>query len=87
MPLVIMLTDDEKFLHSPKLTLEDTRRFAKQNAMDIIAVGFDMEKTFIFTDTEFVPGGSAAGFCTNVLEMSKRTTNNQIKGTFGFNDR
>lgn len=82
-----MLTDDEKFLHSPKLTLEQTRRFAMQNAMDIIAIGFDVKKTFIFMDTEYISGGSAAAFFANVLEMSKRTTNNQIKGTFGFNDR
>lgn len=87
MPVIIMLTDDEKFLHSPKLTLEKTRQFAMQNAMDIIAVGFDVEKTFIFTDTGFIPGGDAAAFFSNDLEISKKTTVNQIKGTFGFNDR
>ncbi|KAI4158371.1 MAG: hypothetical protein LQ342_007501 [Letrouitia transgressa] len=84
-PLVIMLTDDEKFLHSPKLTRKDVYKFALQNAMDIIAVGFDMKKTFIFSDIEFLRGGSAGDFQDNVLEMAKRTTINQIKGTFGFN--
>lgn len=82
-----MLTDDEKFFHSQKLTLKETRRFAIQNAMDIIAVGFDVKKTFIFADTEFLDGGHAAAFNNNVRELGKRTTNNQIKGTFGFNDR
>lgn len=86
-PLIIMLTDDEKFFHSQKLTLKETRRFAIQNAMDIIAVGFDVKKTFIFADTEFLDGGHAAAFNNNVRELGKRTTNNQIKGTFGFNDR
>lgn len=84
-PLIIMLTDDEKFFHSQKLSLEETHRFAMQNAMDIIAVGFDMKKTFIFTDTDFIDNGSAA-FNKNVRELGKRTTNNQIRGTFGFND-
>ena len=82
-----MLTDDEKFFHSQKLSLKDTHRFALQNAMDIIAVGFDPKKTFIFADTEFVDSGYAAAFNANVRELGKRTTNNQIKGTFGFTDR
>ena len=86
-PLIIMLTDDEKFFHTPKLTLKEIQKFTKQNAMDIIAVGFDPKKTFIFADTEFVDGSFAAAFNNNVREMGKRTTINQIKGTFGFNDR
>ncbi|MCJ1227234.1 hypothetical protein MMC12_003889 [Toensbergia leucococca] len=85
-PLVIMLTDDEKFYHTPKLTLKDAHRFALQNAMDIIAIGFDPAKTFLFIDTDFVDNGSGAAFNANVREMGKRTTNNQIKGTFGFTD-
>ena len=86
-PLIIMLTDDEKFFHSPKLSLKDTQKFAMQNILDIIAVGFDLKKTFIFIDTNFLDSGFAAAFNTNVRELGKRTTNNQIKGTFGFNDR
>ncbi len=85
-PLVIMLTDDEKFFHTPKLSLKEAHRFAMQNALDIIAIGFDSKKTFIFADTQFVDSGFAAAFNANVREMGKRTTNNQIKGTFGFND-
>ncbi|KAL8965758.1 MAG: hypothetical protein Q9183_003698 [Haloplaca sp. 2 TL-2023] len=85
-PLVIMLTDDEKFFHTPKLSLKDVYKFTVQNAMDIIAVGFDMKKTFIFADTEFIDGGFASAFNNNVRELGKRTTINQIKGTFGFND-
>ncbi|KAI4244908.1 MAG: hypothetical protein L6R40_002814 [Gallowayella cf. fulva] len=84
-PLVIMLTDDEKFFHTPKLSLKDVYRFTVQNAMDIIAVGFDMKKTFIFADTEFVDGGFASAFNNNVRELGKRTPMSQIKGTFGFN--
>ena len=86
-PLVIMLTDDEKFFHAPKLTLEECYAFALHNANDIIAIGFDVKKTFIFIDTAFVEGGHGAAFNRNVRQMGKRTTINQIKGTFGFNDR
>ena len=85
-PLIIMLTDDEKFIHSPNLSLKECQRFALENALDIIAIGFDMQKTFIFADTEFIVGGHGASFTYNVLEIGKRTTLNQIKGTFGFSD-
>jgi tryptophanyl-tRNA synthetase len=86
-PLVIMLTDDEKFFHTPKLKLEECYKFALENASDIIAVGFDPKKTFIFIDTAFVDGGFGAAFNYNVRMMGKRTTVSQIKGTFGFTDR
>ena len=52
-PLVIQLTDDEKFLWKD-LKVEDALRLAKENAKDIIAVGFDPEKTFIFSDMEYI---------------------------------
>ena len=82
-----MLTDDEKFLHTPKLSLKECKEFALSNALDIIAIGFDMKKTFIFADSDFIYDGHGVAFAQNILELGKRTTNNQIKGTFGFNDR
>lgn len=66
-PLVIMLTDDEKFLFKPDLTIEDTLRFSESNAADIIAVGFDPKKTFIFSDFEFMGGA----FYKNVVRLSR----------------
>ena len=47
-PLVIELTDDEKFLFKHQLTIDDVKGFAAENAKDIIAVGFNPENTFIF---------------------------------------
>ena len=51
--LYIQITDDEKFLFKPKMRFEDTKRWAYENTLDIIAVGFDPDKTFIFQDSEF----------------------------------
>ncbi|OPL33042.1 tryptophan-trna cytoplasmic, partial [Mytilus galloprovincialis] len=48
-PLVIQMTDDEKFLWKD-LTIEETNKLAHENAKDIIACGFDKDKTFIFSD-------------------------------------
>ena len=52
-PLVIQLTDDEKYLWKD-LSLEDCHRFAEENAKDIIACGFDVNKTFIFSDLDYM---------------------------------
>jgi tryptophanyl-tRNA synthetase len=53
-PLVIQLTDDEKFLFKSNLKLEQCNGFAYENAKDIIAVGFNPDKTFIFSNIDFV---------------------------------
>ena len=50
---MIQLTDDEKFLWKD-LTVEEAHRLAIENARDIIALGFDVDKTFIFSDFEFI---------------------------------
>ena len=51
MPLVIQITDDEKFLYKEELELANTIVMGKS---DIIAFGFDPEKTFIFSDCEYI---------------------------------
>ena len=53
-PLVIQLTDDEKFLFKPDLKLDECHRLAYENARDIIACGFDLKKTFIFSDLDYI---------------------------------
>lgn len=42
-PLVIQLTDDEKFLWKP-LSLDECIRMGRENTKDIIACGFDPKK-------------------------------------------
>lgn len=80
-----MLTreDDEKALFKDKLTFEETHKFALENAKDIIAAGFDLKKTFIYSDLEYISGH----FLMNVWEFSKLVTFNQVRGAFGFNER
>jgi len=52
-PLVIQLTDDEKYLWKD-LKLEEAKKLSIQNAKDIIACGFDIKNTFIFSDLMFM---------------------------------
>jgi len=82
-PLVIQLTDDEKFFFKD-LKMEDCQRLAIENTKDIIALGFDVNKTFIFPDLTFL--GQCPEFYQNVVKIQKCVTYNQVKGIFGFDD-
>jgi hypothetical protein len=48
------LTDDEKFLFKPSAKLEENYKFGYENIKDIIACGVKLEKTFIFSDLDYV---------------------------------
>ncbi|XP_073815027.1 tryptophan--tRNA ligase, cytoplasmic-like isoform X2 [Musca autumnalis] len=82
-PLVIQMSDDEKTLWKD-LKVEDAIKLAHENAKDIIAMGFDVEKTFIFNNLTFM--GQCPAFYQNIIRMQKCVTFNQVKGIFGFGD-
>lgn len=82
-PLVIQLTDDEKFLWKD-LKIEEANKLAFENAKDIIACGFKPENTFIFSDLDFI--GQCPEFYRNIVRIQKCVTFNQVKGIFGFGD-
>lgn len=85
-PLVIMLTDDEKALFKDNLTFEETMQCARDNAKDIIALGFDQKKTFIYSDLKHI-GYAGGHMMINAWEFSKLVTFNQVRGAFGFDGR
>lgn len=58
-PLVVQMTDDEKFLFKD-MTFEQARKYLRENVRDIIACGFDPKKTFIFSDFDYM---GYASFC------------------------
>ncbi|CAB4286657.1 unnamed protein product [Prunus armeniaca] len=78
-PLVIQLTDDEKCMWKD-LTVEESQRLARENAKDIIACGFDVTRTFIFSDFDYVGGA----FYKNMVKVGKCVTYNKAVGIFGF---
>lgn len=75
----IEITDDEKFMRNPEYTLDQTSEWAHQNILDIIAVGFDPDKTFIFKDTEYI-----RNIYPLVTSIAKKLNFSQIKSTFGL---
>lgn len=78
-PLVIQLTDDEKCMWK-NLSVEESKRLARENAKDIIACGFDISRTFIFQDFNYVGGA----FYENMVKIAKCVTYNKVVGIFGF---
>jgi tryptophanyl-tRNA synthetase len=79
--LLFQIPDEEKFLFNEKLTFEDTHRWAYENILDIIAVGFDPKKTKIFLDTEY-----ANVMYKHACRVAKKITYSTAKSTFGFTD-
>ncbi|EWC74591.1 tryptophan-tRNA ligase [Plasmodium falciparum UGT5.1] len=79
-PLVIQLSDDEKYLFNQNYSLEYINTLTNENVKDIISVGLNPELTFIFKNTEY------AGYLyPTVLSIHKKTTLNQSMNVFGFN--
>ncbi len=78
--LYFQLTDDEKFLRDD-LSLDETHNYAKENALDVIAIGFDPSKTKIFSDLN-----SAKTLYKTALKVAKLTTFSTAKAVFGFDN-
>ena len=84
-PLVIQMTDDEKFLFKGEYnekTGDNLDYFASltmENARDIIACGFDYNKTFLFSDLDYV-----GKMYPNIVRIWKAVTTNAVQGIFGF---
>uniref|UniRef100_A0A1I7T6A1 Tryptophan--tRNA ligase, cytoplasmic n=1 Tax=Caenorhabditis tropicalis TaxID=1561998 RepID=A0A1I7T6A1_9PELO len=78
-PLIIQMTDDEKFLWKD-MKVDDAKKMARENMKDIISVGFDPEKTFIFSNLDYM----CAPFYENVVKVWKVVNTNQARAIFGF---
>jgi tryptophanyl-tRNA synthetase len=79
--LYFQMTDDEKFTFYDNLTLEQTVVNTYDNALDVIACGFDAEKTHIFSDTNDIKH-----LYRLALKVAKRVTYSTAKAVFGFKD-
>lgn len=80
-PLYFQMTDDEKYLSKDELSLKDAMSFSYENALDVIALGFDPKKTFIFSDLEY-----DKTLYRIAVEVAKRITFSTAKAVFGFDN-
>lgn len=79
--MYFQLTDDEKFFAKPDLTLEDTKKFAFENALDFIALGFKPENTKIIIDTENIKT-----LYPIAARVAKKINFSNTKAVFGFSN-
>ncbi len=71
--------DEEKFLFKEKITLEDTEKYTYENMLDIIALGFDPDKTHFIIDTKH-----ADLMYKEAIKVAKKITFSTAKSAFGF---
>ncbi len=79
--LYIEVTDDEKFLVKGK-SWEEIAAQAEQDMLDIAALGFDPERTFIFRDSEYIKNVYPL-----MLKIAKKVNHTTTKAVFGFTDQ
>lgn len=80
-PLVIQISDDEKHWFK-NIDFDEVYRLGFENAKDIIAFGFNPEKTFIFSNRDY--RYSTPEYERFMFEVSHFTKQNTIKQIFGF---
>jgi tryptophanyl-tRNA synthetase len=79
--LYFQITDDERFLYHDNFAFADTQKWAYENALDLIALGFDPKKTRIIMDTRNI------GTLYNLaLRIAKHVTFSTAKAVFGFQE-
>ncbi|KEQ78747.1 tryptophanyl-tRNA synthetase [Aureobasidium pullulans EXF-150] len=81
-PLIMMLTDDMKLLHSASLDVHTVKRYTVDNAKDILAFSFNPQKTFMFSNLDFVGGA----FYQNIIRIARMIKVSDIKQALGFED-
>jgi tryptophanyl-tRNA synthetase len=79
--MYFQLTDDEKFFSKPNLTLEETKKFAFENALDFIALGFKPENTKIVINSMHIKT-----LYPIAAQVAKKINFSNTKAVFGFSN-
>jgi len=74
----IPISDDEKFFVKEKLSFKDVLEFGEDNILDLIALGFNPKKTFIFQDFVYTDIYKYAA------QIAKKITYSTAKASFGL---
>jgi len=79
--LYFQITDDERFLYHDNFTMTEPRKWAYENALDLIALGFEPDKTRIIMDTK-----NMGAMYELALRIAKHVTYSTARAVFGFQD-
>lgn len=79
--LYFQITDEEKFLHQDDFTLKESEKWTYENALDIIALGFDPKKTKFIIDRR-----SMAVLYELAIRIAKHMNISTVRAVFGFQE-
>jgi len=79
--LYFQLTDDEKFLINPDMTAERAVDLSYDNALDVLAVGFDLEKIHFISDFKY-----SRVIYNLAVQIAKHVTFSTARAVFGFKE-
>ncbi|MFO7835573.1 MAG: tryptophan--tRNA ligase [Candidatus Thorarchaeota archaeon] len=80
-PLYFQITNDEKYFFEPDLTLDDVHRYTYENSLDLLALGFDPDKTFLLDDIKHIDLMYEIG-----AKVAKRITFSTARAVYGFDN-
>jgi tryptophanyl-tRNA synthetase len=79
--LYFQITDDERYLYHDNFTMTEPSKWAYENALDLIALGFEPKNTRIILDTK-----SMGVMYDLALRIAKNVTLSTAKAVFGFQE-
>ncbi|UCE11058.1 MAG: tryptophan--tRNA ligase [Candidatus Thorarchaeota archaeon] len=77
--LYFQITNDEKYFFEQDLSLDQVRKLAYDNILDILAVGFEPEDTYVLQDIEHIDL-----MYEIAVRVAKRVTFSTARAVFGF---
>lgn len=75
----IMISDDEKYVYNRNIEWEKIDKYANDNILDIAALGFDKDKTFIFKNTEYIKN-----IYRLAMRVARKINLSLARAVFGF---
>lgn len=77
--LYIQIPDEEKFLFKSNLDYKNLQEKIENDILNIAALNFDTERTFLFRNTEYI-----RHMYPSALKIAKKTTFSTARAVFGF---
>ena len=77
--ILLQFTSDEKYLYNPELTPEKVRRYLIDNIKDVLAVGFDPDKTYVIENFRHIKY-----LYQIAISVAKRLTFSIVRSVCGF---
>jgi len=77
--LLLQVTSDEKYMYHETMTKEQIKSYTIDNIRDILALGFDVEKTYVIDDIRHINY-----LYQLAISVARRITYSTVRATFGF---